>query len=128
MKLTRILKSYYIKRLNNNTGHLVAGRRPGSPQAGVVEMQVAAADTAREQAHPHFTECVHGNRNAPDLDQFATSRLRGPHGRRSARHQDERSITARTTSGQAMVASAKTSAKRPPSLSGTNLPQETPSL
>ena len=39
-----------------------------------------------------------------------------------------RSITARTTSGQAMVASAKTSAKRPPSASGTNLPQETPSL
>ena len=29
--------------------------------------------------------------------------------------------------GQTVVASAKTSAKRPPSASGTNLPQETPS-
>ena len=44
-----------------------------------------------------------------------------------AAHAARRSIRARTSSGQAMVASANTSAKRPPSLRGTNLPQETPS-
>jgi NTE family protein len=46
----------------------------------------------------------------------------GPETQRSSR-----SITARTMKGQAIVASAKTSAKRPPSPSGTNFPQETPS-
>ncbi len=56
--------------------------------------------------------------------------LFGPLTRREsfrAAYAAKRSIRARTRSGQAMVASANTSAKRPPSLRGTNLPQETPS-
>src|SRR6266404_6202983 len=39
-----------------------------------------------------------------------------------------RSSTALTINGSATVASSKTSAKRPPSSGGTNLPQETASV
>ena len=48
--------------------------------------------------------------------------------RQRREEQPRRSMTARTTRGQAMVASALTSAQRPPSAAGTILPQLTDSL
>ena len=44
-------------------GHLVAGRRAGRPEAGVEEVQVAAADAAGEHAHAHLARPRLGNRN-----------------------------------------------------------------
>ena len=43
-------------------GHLVARRRAGGPEARVEEVQIAAADAAREQAHAHVAGRRLGNR------------------------------------------------------------------
>ncbi len=105
--------------------------------AGVQQVQVAAADAAGLDAHPHLAGARLGDLSRPGRDPARPVDESGAHARHrpasvprplSGQVASSRSITARTTSGQAMVASAKTSAKRPPSAGGTNFPQETPSV
>ena len=105
------------------TGGEVAGAGKGVVQRAVIDDH---AVPSRLDLALHTTQAGRqGLRGVPGRQQDGYTRIGcGGHVFRAAR----RSCTLFTNNGQAMVASQATSAKRPPSLGGTNLPHEMPSV
>ena len=96
----------------------------------MVEVEVASAEPAGVHGYPDHAGAAGRDGNLLQADSSIVSDDGGAHRPFAARAhpRSSRSITARTITGQAMVASEWTSTCRPPSLSGTNFPHETPSV
>ena len=107
------------------SGDFVAGDQALRPIAAAIVVEVAAAESAGIDRHANLARMKRGLRRVRRFDASVVIDDRRAH---YEAFRSSRSRTARTMIGHAIVASAWTSTWRPPSLSGTNLPQETPSV